>query len=121
MSGMLHNLENNEAILLMYMADELPVEDRAEVDQQLAQDAALRQELEKLQQAWAACSGGLEAADAAGIHHMSEGAAMRRASRLARQWATERLARPAPAPRQHRLPFPWWTYPLASAACVLIG
>jgi len=121
MAGMLHNLENNEAILLMYLADELPAEDRAEVEQQLASDAGLRTLLEQMTEAWAACGGALETADAVGSQPLPVGAATRRASRLVRQWATERLARPAPVVDAHRLPFPWWSYPLASAACVLIG
>ena len=41
MSELLHNLENNQAILLMYLADELPAEDRREIDQLLLVDASL--------------------------------------------------------------------------------
>src|SRR5258706_8742588 len=48
MSNLLHELENNEAILLMYLAGELPEEDRIEVEQMLAGDPALRAELAEL-------------------------------------------------------------------------
>src|SRR4051794_36705438 len=48
MSNLLQQLENNEAILLMYLAGELPDADRAEVEQTLANDPALRAELAEL-------------------------------------------------------------------------
>ncbi|MGD0541535.1 MAG: hypothetical protein ABSB33_08455, partial [Tepidisphaeraceae bacterium] len=50
MKDSVQNLEGNEAILLMYMADELPQADRLEVERMLATDAGLRGELEILRQ-----------------------------------------------------------------------
>ncbi|MEZ0265091.1 MAG: hypothetical protein ACAI43_10220, partial [Phycisphaerae bacterium] len=48
MKNLLEQLENNEAILLMYLAGELPTEDRAEVEQMLGRDAGLRATLDEL-------------------------------------------------------------------------
>ncbi|MDB5332448.1 MAG: hypothetical protein JWP03_3599, partial [Phycisphaerales bacterium] len=42
---------NNEAVLLMYLADELPQDDRADVEQKLATDPTLRAQLAVLEQA----------------------------------------------------------------------
>lgn len=52
MSSFLQNLENNEAILLMYLANELPADDRAEVEQMLKYDATLRAQLQALRDAY---------------------------------------------------------------------
>ena len=46
MPTQLQHLENNEAVLLMYLAGELTDSDRAEVEQMLATDARLRAELD---------------------------------------------------------------------------
>ena len=48
MKSYLQHLENNEAILLMYLGNELPDQDRVEVEEMLASDARLRAELENL-------------------------------------------------------------------------
>jgi anti-sigma factor RsiW len=45
MASLLHELENNEAMLLMFLTGELPEEDRMEVVQMLASDGGLRAEL----------------------------------------------------------------------------
>lgn len=52
MSSFLQNLENNEAILLMYLANELPAEDRAEVEEMLQHDANLLAQLNELRDAY---------------------------------------------------------------------
>ena len=48
MGDFLQQLENNEAVLLMYLAGELPDEDRAEVERMLASDGGLRATLAEL-------------------------------------------------------------------------
>ena len=63
MSSLLQQLENNEAVLLMYLADELPAEDRAEVEQMLATDAGMRAALESLRDVTRRVDEGLAAAD----------------------------------------------------------
>ena len=51
MASLLQQLENNEAILLMYLADELGADDRREVEQMLRGDAGLAAELDELRAA----------------------------------------------------------------------
>ena len=52
MNSLLHELQNNEAILLMYLANELPPQDREEVEHMLDRDANLRLELAKIQEGY---------------------------------------------------------------------
>ena len=63
MPSLLQQLENNEAVLLMYLADELPTDDLAEVEQMLANDPGLRAELESLRAAHATVLDGLHELD----------------------------------------------------------
>jgi hypothetical protein len=151
MGSFLQQLENNEAVLLMYLADELPPEDRVEVEQLLARDGGLRAELERLRDMTDSLTLALSEADGVGIARPSspapahgdavsskQSAAVRRVSRLMSQ---QRAAREAAAAavasastengvtmgkRRRRWPtaalrLPTWTYPFAAAAAVLIA
>jgi anti-sigma factor RsiW len=124
MASLLQQLENNEAILLMYLADELGADDRREVEQMLAHDAALRAELEKIHSAQDAVTAAIGAMDQANPLRVSTPVAVRQVSRLMKQWQVDRLSRrPAEAARSGPQ-FPWWAYPTAAtgvAAMVLIG
>jgi hypothetical protein len=46
---------------------------------------------------------------------------VRRVVRAMRQWQAGRVARPAPAPAKPGLLYPWWAYPLAAAASIVIA
>src|SRR5690242_14753817 len=48
MSSLLNQLQSDEAILLMYIADELPAADRAKIETRLDSDANLRARLAEL-------------------------------------------------------------------------
>lgn len=89
MSQHLHNLENNEAILLMYLADELDAEDRAEVEQMLAADAQLRAQLNALSAAQRQVETALSQSDA---HQPLFGMESERGRvvRAMRQWQLEK-------------------------------
>src|SRR5258708_999678 len=117
---MLHELENNEAVLLMYVAGELPPDDRAEVEQLLASDAGLRAELEQLRDTHAQVKQVLESAQGPSI---SEETAVRQTLRAMLRFQLEQRDKPAaPAdemPRRLRLPN--WTYPFAAAAMLIIA
>jgi hypothetical protein len=121
MTSLLHQLENNEAILLMYLADELSAEDRADVEQQLATDASLRGELERLRALHDETVTGLQGLDAHSRLPVSEHVAVRRATRMMRQWQIDHLNAPPPEEPIKELRFPWWSYPLTTAAAVLIA
>jgi len=122
---LLHQLENNEGVLLMYLAGELPAQDRGDVEQMLAADPGMRAELERLRETVGQVETALAALDASDRLPMSADVAARRVGRMASQWNAERLvaeaaAAAARAQRPHRVSK--WAYPAAAiAACALIS
>ena len=120
MSSRLHNLEN-ESIALLYLADELSVEDRAQVEQMLKSDAALRNQLDELRGAQSLVDDALKRADASTPRAISEAAAIRKVSRAMAQWKIDWLARPKTKPAR---PFQWRSLVpagVAAAALLIIG
>jgi anti-sigma factor RsiW len=121
-ASVLEQLESNEALLLMYLAGELPEADRAEVERMLAVDAGLRDQLERLREAQDWFSEEMATGDSSARLAVSEGAAVRRVGRAMRQWQARRAASaPAPVAAPAGLRYPWWAYPLAAAASVVIA
>jgi hypothetical protein len=121
MVSLIHQLENNEAILLMYLAGELSAEDRADVEQMLATDGSMRAELERLralQDGTFAALGGLESHSRLPV---AESVAVRRAMRTMHQWQIDHAQAPPPEEAVAELRFPWWSYPLTTAAAVMIA
>lgn len=128
MRSLLQQLENNEAVLLMYLAGELPPEDRAEVEQLLSVDAGLRRELDSLRAAETFMTLAMSTADGFAMPPVTEAArqsaAVRRVSRAMVRSRLERehasvLPEPQTATRAFRLP--GWTYPFAAAAAIVIA
>jgi hypothetical protein len=122
MSGtcqMLESLENNEVILLMYLADELPPVDRQEVEQMLAADGGLRRALEALQAAHSALHVGLARLDQ--VESLSNQATLtRRIGRAMRQHSLDRASK-SRTPERTKVALPWWTYPTAAAAAIFLA
>ncbi|HLL89814.1 MAG TPA: hypothetical protein VK324_10950 [Tepidisphaeraceae bacterium] len=116
----LEQLENNEAVLQLYLADELSAEDRAEVEQMLAVDANLRREFEVLRDGHARLTAALRDLDVAECPPLCDDAAVRQATRAMRQWSLTHV-RAAPAPAKRGLAYPWFVYPIATAASVLLA
>lgn len=119
---MIELLENNEVILLMYLADELPPVDRAEVTQMLASDASMRAALDQLRFAYEGAQKGLRTLDASsGPTQSSENAAVRRVMRaVCRQLAAPPVVQ-TPVVEPRKLSYPWWAYPTAAAAAILLA
>jgi hypothetical protein len=117
----MEKLKDNQALLLMYLADELPASDKEQLKRKLAVDAALRAELAEIEQAQAACFEALARLDELSGPVIGADAAAGRVGRLMRQWTTGRLARPAVVMRNNQTRLPWWTYPIVSAACAVIA
>jgi anti-sigma factor RsiW len=119
MAGLLEQLRDDQAVLLMYVADELTEDDRAAVEQRLAGDAALRQklaELRGLNEQMGPMIAGLYEADRA-----SGDALARRMWRAVNRRQMELLATaPVPAPLRSAK-WSWWKYVVTTAAVVLIG
>jgi anti-sigma factor RsiW len=122
MHSLLEQLENNEAVLLMYIAGELPAEDRVEVEQMLSTDAQLRQDLKDLRAALDASATLVASADAKARLPVKVEVAVGKTLRSMRQW---RLARPGGVPvvepNRTGLTYPWWVYPTSAAAMVLLA
>jgi anti-sigma factor RsiW len=121
MPSLLQQLENNEAVLQMYLADELPADDRVEVEQMLATDPGLRAVLEDLRLAQDLVIGSLRKLDQATPLAVSTPVAARQMSRLIKQWQVDRLARQAAAPPKRKFRLPAWAYSAATAAAVLVA
>jgi anti-sigma factor RsiW len=107
----------------MYLADELPPEDRAEVEQMLRSDSGLAQTLESLRQMHAQVIAGMERLDRPAA--APDEALVRRVAREMRRHQVELATRPAPVVRPvQRRAWPWWAYAassIAAAIIVLIG
>ena len=102
MVRVIEKLDNNEQVLLMYLADELPAEDRLEVRQMLEVDASLRHEFEHLQSAHQLIGEQLAHLDDASPLAVNADFAARRIGREIRQ----RLRRPKAAPAASTLDRP---------------
>jgi hypothetical protein len=112
---------NNEAVLLMYLADELPQDDRADVEQKLATDPTLRAQLAILEQAQEMFVTGMGRLDAA-QPLPGELAAVRRITSAMRRNMLEYAARvSAPVVMRRGLRYPWWAYPTVAAASIILA
>jgi hypothetical protein len=121
MSSHIHNLDR-ESILLMYLADELSAEDRAEVEQMLSSDRVLGQQHNELTALVRLTGDGLDALDRRETLPVPTATAVRRVSRAMAQWHVDRLT--AARPEVDTLPmrrFGWVATIAAVAACILIG
>ncbi len=118
-ASQLQQLENNEAILLMYLAGELSGEDRAEVEQLLASDAGLREEAARLSDVQGKVSQWLAHSDGSLPLVVSEAVAVRNVLRAAREWKLRGMPA-AREPVKSKLLFPWWAYPSSAAAAILL-
>jgi hypothetical protein len=105
----------------MYLADELPRDDRADVEQMLATDPTLRAQLANLERAQEMFETGMARLDAA-QPLAGESAAVRRITAAMRRNMLEYAAKaPAPAVMRRGLRYPWWAYPTVAAASVLLA
>jgi len=117
----LQELQNNEAILLMYLAGELAPQDHVEVEGMLASDANLRRELASLQEMQQQTMQGLGDLDRQIRPPVSEAFATAGISRMIQQWheQRERLKRTIVVAPRSIMPRIWLG--LAAAASIAIG
>jgi len=119
MADLLKSLQDRQAVLLMYAVDELPAEDRAEVERMLQADPSLRAELASMRELHAQVTGGLDQLDLVEAA-LPEEMVTRRVVREMRRHQLELSVRPQSSPQLRRWrSMPWWTYPLASAAAIV--
>jgi anti-sigma factor RsiW len=119
--GTLQQLQNNEAVLLMYLANELEPQDRAEVEQMLAADSGMRAELAQLQYAQNTVTQVFQQLDASLPLPGTADVASRRVSRLMKQRQVDLMERRAIVAPRHRRHVPWWVYWVASAAASVVA
>lgn len=121
MSNLLQQLESTEAVLLMYVADELPPADRTEVERKLAADPRLRAELERVREAYAGFMTAMQTVDESVRLPVPQAVGVQRVVRSMRKWHAGRIVRTPAQTEQPSLRYPWWAYPLAAAASVVIA
>jgi anti-sigma-K factor RskA len=120
MKSYLQHLENNEAILLMYMAGELPEADRQEVEQMLASDATLRAELDILRRTHDLAFDALASLDELTRPVLTPAETQNRMTRLISGWLAQRREAAVRA-LADRGPMPWRRISFAAAAMLLVG
>lgn len=120
MTSYLQQLENNEAILLMYLAGELPESDRAEVEQMLGSDARLRADLAILRQTQELAFDALESLDELPRPRLATGDAENRVVQLVGEWARRRRG-PGGSDSGWGKNIPWRRIGFAAAASLMLG
>jgi hypothetical protein len=121
MGNLLQQLRNNQAVLLMYLANELDPDDRIEVEQLLSNDAGLRAELAQLRKDYEAVYEDLRLLDVESPMPVSSGVAMRQVARMMKQWQVDQLVIEPPAAGRKWPRLPWWAYGTASAAAAIVA
>ena len=108
------------ATLMLYVSGELEPAEREAFERRLAAEPALAAEVEQARGAHDAVAAQLARADAHGRLPVNEAVAVRRVSRAISTWQVNRNAAPAAAVKPAwRLP--WWAYPTAAAASLIVG
>lgn len=117
---MIETLTDNNAILLLYLAGELPEADRLEVDRRLAADPNLAEQLAELNGIHQRIGSGIAALDEADQGRFSPDSAINTAVATIEGWRFgPRLVIPQTAPQKHRV---WsWAAPASLAASILIA
>jgi hypothetical protein len=98
MSSILNELENDEAVLLMYLAEELSASDRAEVQQRLDSEPSLRASLTVLREAQITVNRALDSLDKSVALPTAVDVAARQIGRLMSQQQVKKvltIAKPA--------------------------
>ncbi|WP_428939325.1 hypothetical protein [Fontivita pretiosa] len=118
----LEQLDNDEALLLMYLWQELSEAERARVEQRLASEPELRWRLEALRETQQMVSEAMRSLDSAqaALSPRAAAASQRALLRTVRQWQLQRQWRRTRSSEPARGRSYWWLYP-AAAAVLLIG
>jgi anti-sigma factor RsiW len=123
MSDIANQLQGDrEAVLLLYLAQELPRDDRAELERMLASDAALAADLDRLRALQSEVVGGLEEMDAASPLRISDDISTRRVMREMRRFQLELKSRaPVHLEASTLRPWPRWVYPVGAVAAMFFA
>jgi anti-sigma factor RsiW len=118
MKGFLDQLDP-ESILMLYLVGELSPADQQEVDRRLAADGELRAQLQAMRALHESFDQAMQSAEENRVASIPDGVAIRRASRLMRQWVLSR--RVPETPQEIRESIPWLRYGLSAAAVLLLA
>jgi anti-sigma factor RsiW len=118
MKSFLEELEP-ESILILYLAGELSPADRQEVERRLQADGELRAQLQEIRRLQESFEKAMHSAEENVATTIPDGVAMRRTTRLMRQWVASR--RVPQIPEEIRESIPWMRYGLSAAAVLLLA
>src|SRR5215208_4690825 len=123
MSDISNQLQSDpEAVLLLYLAQELGAQDCADLERILTQDQSLRHDLERLQALQSEVAGGLQELDSAAPLHMSYELSTRRVMREIRRFQLELNSRaPVQLEASTLRHWPRWIYPVGAAAAMIFA
>jgi anti-sigma factor RsiW len=122
MRSVLSQLQDDQAILLMYLADELPAADRAVVEKRLATEPALRAELESLRITHARIEQSLSQLDSVQPMPATPTAMQWKIARMIRQWQVDRALHEPEEPLRRGIFLRFApAYPFVAAAAVLLS
>ena len=108
-----------ERLMLLYISGELSSHDQEEVRRRLAADPAMQQRLEDLRSTYSGVDLYFEGADE--LTHLNTGRAVNNAIAGVRRFQAELRSKPVQSEPTRRLLLPWWMYPLAAAASILVA
>jgi hypothetical protein len=111
---------DREAAIMLYVAGELELAEREAFERRLASEPQLAADVEQLRAAQGTLATTLQRVDAQQRLPVNEGVAVRRVSRTINAWLAARTVSSMP-PIRKGWPFPWWSYPAAAAACLIVG
>lgn len=117
MRSILDQLDSDEAVLLMYLADELPPGDRARVEKRLAEQQSFRSLLNELATAQQIMQRMFEETDARQTLAGNVAASQRKLTRMIRQWAADQALHREKTQQRAGRRLRFW--PLAAAAAVV--
>jgi anti-sigma factor RsiW len=112
---------DREGLLLLYAAGEMDAQQRGEFERLLASDTELAAQLAIVRAAQQRVGDELAELDRHERPPVSDAVATRRAMRAIQQWQVERSTSRRQTTPTRTLPLPWWMYPSAAAAALLIG
>jgi anti-sigma factor RsiW len=121
MSSILEQVDRDESYLLLYLADELPAGEQALLEQRLRTDDALSAKLEVMRSLRDEMERAVGQVDQATPLAAKQDAVVRGTRRMLDQWHADRLAKAARTPVQKGLRYPWWAYPVATAAAIILA
>lgn len=119
MRSLLSQLDSNEALLLMYLADELPQQDRVQVARMLEQDEGLRAQMETMRALMQNTEQDLAAAGR--VDAISAERAIRQTIAAMRGRSAEMRQEEDAVQQEEGWRMPGWAYPVAAAAILLIA